>query len=508
MIKKLLYLAFAFAMSLHGLAQTARWVIKPTNKEVISFSEQLFKVKSYSLSGIVDNEGKTVLSIASDSITNITNGYALVLKAVDGKYRIIDIVSQYGSIIHVKDELYAVNYSFFSEDMCVVQNKKGKFGFLNNRGVLQIPCSYVSAHPFKEGLASVGKSKGGLKGLINNALSTVGIDNDNLGPSVYIDTKNVPLKLQKELGTPVIATSFHNGKAFIQNEEGRCYTIDKNGGLISIESSMSMKFDPYFSVLNEGENTPTVNQPYVKQKDGLYQVFREGNLYGYHSGSRVMLPTQFKKAGEFMEGYAIAETDRGVGVLKFIAGNVDCDVRESDGKLFASATVPSEVSANQVYLVRKLSTGDAKYSMEGKSMLSLNFNIPSTSEDVVYELESDNLVLWRSTDTVNKKEDNEEKQQPVQRSGGISVSAPAVVKANSKGVCNIAVTVRNRSNAATTITVILSAGGSKSVSVAAGKTASMAFAVKVNKKTRCTISATSPAGKSSCATTLEPAFVL
>ena len=58
---------------------------------------------------------------------------------------------------------------------------------MDTSGRLVIPCKYLSARPFNEGLASVCKGKGGLKGLVNSVVDMVGGNADAIGQSLYID---------------------------------------------------------------------------------------------------------------------------------------------------------------------------------------------------------------------------------------------------------------------------------------------------------------------------------
>lgn len=66
---------------------------------------------------------------------------------------VVEITSSFTEAIHQFDELYP-----FSEGMAAVR-KDNKFGFINTKGELVIPCQYLYVGPFKEGLACVVKDE-------------------------------------------------------------------------------------------------------------------------------------------------------------------------------------------------------------------------------------------------------------------------------------------------------------------------------------------------------------
>lgn len=69
----------------------------------------------------------------------------------------VKITPAFTEAVHQFDELYP-----FSEGMAAVR-KDGKFGFINLKGELVIPCQYLCAGPFKEGLACVVKDEEDVK---------------------------------------------------------------------------------------------------------------------------------------------------------------------------------------------------------------------------------------------------------------------------------------------------------------------------------------------------------
>lgn len=74
-------------------------------------------------------------------------------KFQEGAGDIVEITPSFTEAVHQYDEIYP-----FSEGMAAVE-KEGKFGFINIKGELVIPCQYLFVGPFKEGLACVIKDR-------------------------------------------------------------------------------------------------------------------------------------------------------------------------------------------------------------------------------------------------------------------------------------------------------------------------------------------------------------
>lgn len=372
--------------------QTAQWAVKPKYNEIVPLSEALYKVKTYGNMGVINQKGE--LLVSADSITNITNGYALALNASSDKYKIISIIGKDGSVNKVSEELYVGDYPFFSEDKCAVCDKKGKYGFMNPLGTLVIPCSYIAIHPFREGLASVCKAKGGLLGFVSKTLDT----KLPLGPSIYIDSKNIPIKLQAEIGKPMLATSFKNGQALVQNQDNKFFTIDVHGKILKIETDVKLEFDNYFS-LGIDENSIQINQPYRPQYSSSFKTFTADDGVGYKYNDNVVLPTQFEKASLFADGYAIVCKDGVYGLLHLINSSISCKVTEKNDHIVASVTLPTEWD-NKTASVFLVSESERKgFELIGESgTRELDVEYTSTIDADAYELESDGLILWRNTE--------------------------------------------------------------------------------------------------------------
>lgn len=490
-IKRLaVFILGGLCLSLSGQAQTARWQIKPDYQGIEPFAENIYKVKTYNDMSLINTSGETLLT--ADSITYLTNGYALGLTSSGDKYRITSIIDKNGKATKVSQEVYLGEFGFFSEDKCAVLNKRGKYGYMGPDGKLIIQCTLVTAHPFREGRASVIKVKKGISGMLGAA-----------GPSVYIDAKGVEQKIAAEIGVVALASSYVNDKAYVQNQDDKMFLIDKQGKILqSNPETVNLKCDDYFSLTYEP--LAKANQPYVPSYNAAYSVFTEDGKSGYKAGNTIMLPAQFQIARNFTtDGYAIVKKNDKFGIIQQIGGSINFTVTEKDGKLEASGLLPAEWNNIQAKLIRIINNNDkTSFTFEGlDSNRKLSIDIPTTTDKKVYEVEADGLTIWRS------KTSTPDPPVPVP-SGKITIKAPSVVNSNSKGECAVTVRVTNNTGSTQTITVSLSVGGSKSIKLSTGKTGSVTIIAKVIVESKCIITAKCAGGTATSSTTLKPPFIL
>ena len=516
----LLCVIMYLALALPGRAQmTPPWVIPLQYQQIEPLSAELCKVKSNAQVGVIDLNGNMLVAIDADSITNFTNGYALILKKEDDRYQITSILDYTHKVVKISDSdgpFYAGTFPFFSDGKCVVQNKKGKYGFLDYTGKLAIPCKYLSARPFREGLASVCKSKGGLKGFFNTVIDMVGGESDNTGPSLYINESGQAIRLSSEIGTPDLASTFNEGTAFVMSEKGS-FIINKNGQIVSVEQPRDrLSFDDYFILISSDE-PHRVNIPYelVRNQDN-YTDYQEGNLKGLKYNNLVILPAQFDEIEYLGNDLAIVKNKGKVGLISLSSSIPNCDVKVNDGVLSVSATLPGIFDGVSLTLARIIGNQKSNYMMAGdKSTRTLEIRLTTDESnvnetDVMYELSGNGVVLWRSTGLSNSDYDQNEttssrrghntekkssKDNKSKTKGGIIASCPSTIKANAKNICSVPVTVTNKSNVALNVKISPSTGGSTNVVVPAGKSKVVTISISgVNKSKLCSFMVTSSAG--------------
>lgn len=115
-------------------------------------------------------------------------------------------------IFNKKDTI--VYYGTSREGLTLIENSKGRCGFIDNTGTILIPCKWNFAHGFSEGLASV-EDTNGKWGFI-----------DNTGTLV------IPCKWRH-------ACDFRNGVAKVMDDNWNWKIIDKSGKVVQNTTSDS-----------------------------------------------------------------------------------------------------------------------------------------------------------------------------------------------------------------------------------------------------------------------------
>lgn len=157
-------------------------------------------------------------------------------------------------------------YHQFSEGMCPVINDDKKVGFVDETGKLVIPCKYVHALDFRDGLAKVQEGGTFKIGYINHQGETV-----------------IPFKYRK-------GSDFEDGIATVSTADGMWGTINKKDETIT-------PFHFYSPLSFDEGLSPVVN--------------REGK-WGYTDmAGNMVIPYKWDFAEFFMQGLATVRNDNG-----------------------------------------------------------------------------------------------------------------------------------------------------------------------------------------------------
>ena len=147
---KMTLMAVLLGAPLAGLAQTAKWVIPPKHDEIQRMDHEYFKVRSGDKYGVFSSIGFQVVPFKCDSITDFIDGFAYALK-IDkkGRKRIMAVISSEQVVRDVEEEVYLTEeYPFFTRDLLPVQDKSGKWGYINSQGQISIRPRFEYAKPF------------------------------------------------------------------------------------------------------------------------------------------------------------------------------------------------------------------------------------------------------------------------------------------------------------------------------------------------------------------------
>lgn len=414
MRKKVFPFFFLFLLCIfpHELkAETAQWLLEATYSSIIRMKNGFFKVKSGVRTGVFNQEGRELVPTSADSITDFSNGCALVLKVSDSKYRLISILHEDGTLVSIpfENEWYAGEYAFFSDGLLPVCTRKGKYGFIDAEGKEKIKFEYGSVRPFCEGIAAVSKGKS----LVDQGLALLG--SKKKSPMFYIEKNGVPLNLPAEIGTLSTATSFRFGEALVINTEGKRFVVDNSGRMVRMENnSRPLVFNEKYVVLKDGEKSEETSPKWEKTQDSPL-VFSKGNRYGYrHGNGQNLLPAQFLQAEPFYGGCAIVQSQSShlYGVLRLISGTVIGSLqKDSSGKpVSCTAQLPFE-SADAVYELECIYTNGTSViipTKESSNKHTLEFSFTVSENSAEYNLLQNQrdacqkLILWSETWTKEK----------------------------------------------------------------------------------------------------------
>lgn len=391
-------------------AESAKWAISPRYSNVIDFGKGLYKVKFGDKFGVLDKNGKEVVPITADSITNPSEGYSLILMEEDDKLRLTAIMNAYGMLTKVSEAWYVDEFPFFSDGLLPVCTKKGKYGFIDVNGKVCIDFTYGSAHPFCEGMAAVSKGKG----LAGTVLKFFGSKKKE--KAFYIDKSGNVLDLASDIGDIYLATSFRDGEAIVINMNDKRFAIDKEGKALRIESPTTiLDFNEKYALRKKGDEQ---SQTFDTSNGNGPKPYNEDGYYGYRYNGQVVLPPQFIYAEPFNDGYAIAIAPTGYGLLQLINADIqhrwEKGIEEVSDKDMKSVnwimTMPNEWS-NGTFEMRCKSGNGVETKVQGeKDGSSWHFPFIVPSGDNVYSLvgkdSNGELTLWSSSSNVKSEATN------------------------------------------------------------------------------------------------------
>lgn len=484
-------LLWGFLLPVGLQAQTARWMITPQYSSIIPYGNGLYKVKTDSHVGMLDDKGNIIVPVNADSITAMTEKCALVLQYEEEKYRLRGILHDDHRLVVISDEWYVGDFPFFSEGKLPVYNKNGKYGYVGANGVLLIDFEYGNIHPFSEGWAAVSQGK--------NLLSL--IKKKNKQKVFYINEQGRTMTLQSDIGDIYSGTTFKNGEALVITKDNRYCFINTSGQLTRIDNNVILTFDEKYALQTE------TDVPQAKNSQTIFYdgptTFSENNLYGYKQAGKIILPPQFDEATPFFQGFAIASVNGMYGLLKLVDGNFSCMALSGSLKTSEKGmrsvdyvvSVPKEWEDSALELTCVTDGKDKTSSLQpgiAGSKRTFSFIIPQGNQEL--SLSGDGLTVWNtSMGTLGNI------------SGGlfedISISIqPSTVKANARDNAPITVILKNNTAASLEFSVTVTGKQlktiNKKVKLASGQSQKLStYFIKVKKEDYRTVSVSTSMSK-------------
>jgi hypothetical protein len=205
------------------------------------------------------------------------------------------------------------NPQYFSEGLAVISNPKGKYGFIDKKGSLIIPCKYFDARSFSEGLAAVRESNK-TESFPSGVISAENWSFINLKGKVQFSIKCTEIK------------SFKNGMAAV-NINNKWGYIDRAGKLVikplyknadNFSENLawvSLKNDRYGFINKHGEWIIPAHYSSEKRaafSEGLAAMKDDKKeKWGYiDKTGKFVLPPIYERACDFKFGYANVELSK------------------------------------------------------------------------------------------------------------------------------------------------------------------------------------------------------
>lgn len=281
---------------------TIKWLVKPEYDKIYFYSDDVLKCVKKGRVQLVDFSGNTLLPYAVDSVTDYSDGYALLLEKEGKKYRVCGIFGERYHDCKTVDELYYTErYSYCSEGYVSVANANGKQGYIDVKGNSIVRCQFREARPFKKGWASVSKQA---------------------GEAHYIDCFGNVLEVNTHITD---ATSFNDeGEALVGNYQ-KLIIINTDGVEVRKYKMKSGQTEPpvrpYDYVYDENWTTfePERNKKPVLDAASIF--FSDNGLYGLEMRGQIICAPQFDGIDCVTDELAIVRKGKACGVVGFVEGN-------------------------------------------------------------------------------------------------------------------------------------------------------------------------------------------
>lgn len=388
------FLLISCGLSLH--AQTVKWAVSPSMQYQKAEGNVMKGKNSAGKTMLMSSNGKLLINETYDSITDFYNGFALALSREIDRYRIKAIINQRDMEVEtVSETVYASRFPYFSEGKMPVEGEEG-WGYLGTDGNMAIPCSFQKAYPFSKGLAVV-----------------------RLKEKEYYINSDVDY-LSVNTSYPLVhASTFNGDEALVITDKMVCYYINRQGRATKARVKASDVVRNSDHTVGEPLQLPQCEKiEELPPVDPSYQLFQEGEYWGYRKDGDIVAPAQFDKAEEVRGGYASVVYNGQPASICFVNGSVSASLLtpsadvKTDGSLSNPLRFqvlhPSSFQDSDVRLYLIGRNGDLlKTEQQSKTNSTRTYiaTIPGlkagSDENVLMVVLSDGLILWNGVETLH-----------------------------------------------------------------------------------------------------------
>lgn len=429
------------------MADTTEWLVAPQYERIDNYTPDLYKIVKNGKTGVLNTDGKILLSPDYDMILDFHEGIAVFGNYTSDGAVIKGTINEGNEINYCSGTYYLLNdYPFYSEGFIPVLDESGRYGYLDESCRPAFKFSKDETRPFSEGFAAVGE------GDDFHWLT-------NTGEKIFLSLPNGSY--------PYGGTNFYNGIAYLWDEYGEDFFILEATGDIRKIKPRELTVDYLYRV--DSDKGSAVNYTkYDQRYDRTLTPSQKNGKWAFaDSKGRSLSVYQYDELDYFQGGSARASVDGKWGLLQVVEDKEtfyakadkrrhvfsskkgsDCSFQLSVPEKWKNETLIVSVKdpeTGETFDLRKRSDNVYVFTYQpDKSKTTL-------SKTFVIDVKKDDAMLWQG-------EQNYDFAQAIKLQAALSVRT----KADSSNRCFVTATISNPSSIPVTTTVTLSGGGSNS----------------------------------------------
>lgn len=426
-------------------AQNTDWLVKPEFDAMEYYGPQMYKVTKGGKFGIVTADGRTLLEPKYDFISPFYEGRSVVADNEGDKLRVKGTLTTDGTAVLTDEPVYLCpKYPFYSEGFLPVENAQGQYSYLDEKGKVAFPFTSRESRPFCEGIASIG---------VNDDFRWLTVSGEILD-----------MRLPNG-GTPYISTSYNNGEAYVQDEDGEMFFLSNSGEARKI-ATRPIEPDYLFRAdTKSGKEIPYAS--FEPETDNYWRPSQRQGKWGYlNEEGKPLCLYKYDAALAFAYGSAPARQNGRWGLIEVVPDDATFSLSTKNRSFVYSPggscrcefalAVPEKYAGEKLQVsVKDRTTGQAvNYTRQGNAYAfnvkpSGNGKNESHTFDVAVKV--GDFEAWRGEETYTFT-------QRVKLTASIALSN---VRADLQGRCYVTATVRNPSSIPVTTVITLSGRGEK-----------------------------------------------
>ena len=426
-------------------AQNTDWLVKPEFDAMEYYGPQMYKVTKSGKFGIVTADGRTLLEPKYDFISPFYEGRSVVADNEGNKLRVKGTLTTDGTAVLTDEPVYLCpDYPFYSEGFLPVKNAQGLYSYLDEKGKVAFPFTSRESRPFCEGIASIG---------VNDDFRWLTVSGEILD-----------MRLPNG-GTPYICTSYNNGEAYVQDEDGEMFFLSNSGEARKI-ATRPIEPDYLFRAdTKSGKEIPYAS--FEPETDNYWRPSQRQGKWGYlNEEGKPLCLYKYDAALAFAYGSAPARQNGRWGLIEVVPDDATFSLSTKNRSFVYSPggscqcefvlSIPEKYKGEQLQVsVKDRTTGQAvNYTRQGNAYAfnvkpSGNGKNESHTFDVAVKV--GDFEAWKGEETYTFT-------QRVKLTASIALSN---VRADLQGRCYVTATVSNPSSIPVTTTIKLSGGGEK-----------------------------------------------